>query len=629
MTKASRIFSIFSAILFAILVIALFRLQALKGRYYQQVAESNIFRIRRIFATRGEIYDNKYRPIVQNIPSHDLYLTSNKITDLKALSRFLNLHLEIDEEELFDLVQKQRFKTYEEIMIADNIDYDKMLSISEYLNYYPELTFRIGSTRSYLYPNHFSGYVGRINEQEYEKYRSEDYSLNGYIGKTGLERFYEVLLRGRDGREIVQVDARGRSLGLFGIDEGYIKPLNGLSLVLTIDNDLQNFCAQAFPEHLRGALVVSDVRTGGILAYISKPDYDPNLFMQRISPEIWDELNRPAKPMLDRVIHATYPPGSVFKPITAGLGLEKRLVNRNTRLSSCRGGFQYGNRFFRCWLHAGHGSTNVVQALTQSCDVYFYDLSLKLPLEEFKDYVIRSGLYAKTGIDLPNERRGFFPDAEWYKKTFGPNIGISGHKINLSIGQGETLTSPIQMNAYFAAIANGGNWIQPHLLKQTVGRSRLTVSEVQALRRFRLPFSSSDLKTIQDGLYDVCNAPTGTARSVQVPGAKTFGKTGSAENSMGKTTHAWFCGYIETDKPEIAITVFMENAGGGGAMAAPVAKKVFDYYIGNIEDIKRTVALPEQFRTAEDSEEQDEPEDIETIEHRQLDEPEAETEEEL
>ncbi|HQB97434.1 MAG TPA: penicillin-binding protein 2 [Candidatus Cloacimonadota bacterium] len=599
MTKAIKVFSIVTGLLFLLLTVSLFRLQVIKGEHYKRVAESNFVRIRRIIATRGEIYDQKYRPIVQNVPSHNLYLISGKIGNLPSLARFLNLHFDINEEDLRQMVIEQRFKTYEEILLADNIEYEKVLSLSEYLSSYPELVFRIGSTRNYLYPNHFTGYVGRINQTEYERYKEEDYSINSHIGKTGLERFYEVLLRGKDGREVVQVDAQGRSLGLFR-EEGLIEPLNGLSLVLTIDNDLQDFALRAFPDHIKGAVVVSDVRTGGILAYVSKPGYDPNLFMQRISPEVWANLNNENKPMLDRVIHATYPPGSVFKPVTGGLGLSKNLVNPLTRLSFCDGGFQVGNRYFRCWLHSGHGTSNIVEALMVSCDTYFYDLSLKLPLEEFKEYTLANHLCRQTGIDLPNERHGFFPDTAWYRKTFGQNIGILGHKVNLSIGQGEILTSPIQMNAFYAAIANNGTWIQPHLLKQTVGRGRLTVEQVKPLRKERLPFSREDLQTIQNGLWAVCNAPGGTARSVQVPGATTYGKTGSAENSMGRTTHAWFCGYIVTDKPEIAITVFMENAGGGGAMAAPVAKQIFDFYMGNIENIKRPAVLPAQFRTAED-----------------------------
>jgi penicillin-binding protein 2 len=598
MNKAQRVFSIIAAVLFGLLVMSLFRLQVIKGNHYQRVAESNFVRIRRILATRGEIYDQKYRPIVQNVPAHNLYLTSGKIRNLQSLSRFLERYFGISEDELTELVMKQRFKTYEEILLADNIDYEQVLTLSEYMNYYPELVFRIGSTRNYLYQNHFSGYVGRINETEYERFREEDYSLNSYIGKTGLERFYEVLLRGKDGREVVQVDAQGRSLDLFR-QEGYIEPLNGLSLVLTIDNDLQDFATRAFPAGIKGAVVVTDVQTGGILAYVSKPDFDPNVFMQRITPEIWAELNDPGKPMLDRVIHATYPPGSVWKPITAGLGLHKGIVDRHTLLSHCAGGLQVGNRFFRCWDHSGHGRTNVVDALKVSCDVYFYDLSLKLPLEELYQYALASHMGVPTGIDLPNERRGFFPNIEWYRKRFGANIGITGHKVNLSIGQGEILTSPLQMNAYFAAIANNGLWIQPHLLKQTVGRGRLTREEVQRVVKQRLPLSVEHLRIIQEGLWAVCNAPGGTARSVQVPGAVTYGKTGSAENSMGKTTHAWFCGYIVTEKPEIAVTVFMENAGGGGSMAAPVARQIFDYYMGNIEDIKRPASLPAQFRNGE------------------------------
>jgi penicillin-binding protein 2 len=602
MTKAIKVFTIASAALFLVLIVSLFRLQVIKGEHYKRVAESNFVRIRRIIATRGEIYDQKYRPIVQNVPSHNLYLTSGKIHNLASLARFLSLHFDIAEEELHQMVLEQRFKTYEEILLADNIPYEKVLTLSEYLNYYPELIFRIGSTRNYMYPNHFTGYVGRINEAEYERFREEDYSINTHIGKTGLERYYEVLLRGRDGREVVQVDAQGRSLGLFK-ENGFIEPLNGLSLVLTIDNDLQEFADRAFPAHLKGAVVVSDVRTGGILAYVSKPGYDPNLFMQRISPEVWADLNNVNKPMLDRVIHATYPPGSVFKPITGGLGLSKKLVQRDTRLSFCNGGMQVGNRYFRCWLHSGHGSSNIVEALMQSCDVYFYDLSFRLPLDEFKQFTQANHLCVQTGIDLPNERHGFFPDTQWYRKTFGQNIGIQGHKVNLSIGQGEILTSPIQMNAFYAALANNGTWIQPHLLKQTVGRGRLTVDQVKPIRHEQLPFSREDLKIIQDGLWAVCNAPGGTARSVQVPGATTFGKTGSAENSMGKVTHAWFCGYIVTDKPEIAITVFMENAGGGGSLAAPVARQIFDFYMGNIDLIKRPAILPPQFRTASDVDE--------------------------
>jgi penicillin-binding protein 2 len=497
------------------------------------------------------------------------------------------------------MVRQNRFRTYEEILIAENVDYETVLRLSEEMNYYPELNFRIGTTRHYLYPNHFTGYVGRINEIEYDTYKNEDYSINSHIGKTGLEYYYEVLLRGQDGREIVQVDAYGRSLNLFRTD-GNITPVNGLGMILTIDNDIQEFAEQAFPTGVRGAIVVMDVKTGGILAYVSRPQYDPNVFMNRISPQVWEELNSPSKPMLDRVIHAAYPPGSVFKPITASFGLQKGVIDRNSTFSYCHGGLQVGNRFFKCWLHSGHGITNIVEALKVSCDVYFYELSMKLDLDQFKNYTNDSMLCIKTGIDLPNERNGFFPYLEWYKKTFGQRISVFGHKVNLAIGQGEILSTPLQICAYYAALANDGIWIQPHLLKSTVGRGRLTKEQVAGIDKKRLPLSIPNLKIIQDGLYAVSNAPGGTANHVKVNGATVYGKTGSAENSMGKMTHAWFAAYLVKEKPEIAITVFLENAGGGGGVAAPVAGKILNYYAGNIETLTKPVPIPLQLRNVEE-----------------------------
>ncbi len=601
MTKsyATLVYRVTLIVLFSLLLGSLFRLQVIKGAKYQRIAESNFVRIRRITATRGEIYDNKYRPIVSNVPSHNLFLTSGKIHNFPALAKFLDRNFGIKEEDLHQLVLKQRFKTYEEILLADNIQYEKILMLSEQMNYYPELSFRIGATREYLYPNHFTGYVGRINEKEYELYRKEDYSLNSYIGKTGLERYYEVLLRGKDGREIVQVDAQGRSLELFA-ENSNVEPLNGLSVVLTIDNDLQKFVSDTFPSGMNGAVVVSDIRTGGILAYVSKPDYDPNLFMQKISPDIWKFLNRPEKPMMDRVIHGSYPPGSIFKPLTASIGLDSGIVTPYTKLAACVGGMKIGNRFFRCWNRGGHGSTNVIDALRVSCDVYFYDLSLKLSLEKMREYAVKNHLFGKTGIDLPNERQGFFPNTEWYKKTYGKNVGIIGHKVNLSIGQGEVLTTPIQMNAFYAALANNGLWTQPHLLKQTMGRGRLTREQLMPLTRKPLPIKQSTIKTIQQGLWAVVNAPGGTGANAKASSGTVYGKTGSAENSMGRTTHAWFCGYLVTTKPEIVVTVFLENAGGGGALAAPITRRIFDYYIGNLEEIKKVTPLPAKFRTAQD-----------------------------
>lgn len=596
MTKnfPTLVFRITLVLLTVVLVIALFRLQVLQGEYYGHIAESNFVRIRRVTATRGEIYDSKYRPIVINIPAHDLYLTTSRINNTERLSVFLKVHFGMEPEELKELIFAQRFKAYEEILLADNLSYDTVVALSERISDFPELNFRIGTSRNYMYPNHFTGYVGRINEEEYKLYRSEDYSLNAYIGKTGLERYYEVLLRGKDGKEIMQVDAQGKSLELFS-ENTSIEPQNGLSLILSIDNDLQEYANAVFPAGIKGCVIVSDAQSGSILAYLSKPDYDPNIFMQKISSDVWAELNSPAKPLLDRIIHASYPPGSVYKTVTGSKGMELGVINRHTRLASCRGGLKIGNRFFRCWSASGHGSLNIVDAHRVSCDVFFYDLISKMDLDAMVLHAKACGVLEKTGIDLPNERSGFYPTTKYYREERDIRGSLAGYKANLAIGQGEVLTTPLQICAHFGAIARGGTWIQPHILMHTMGPASITRGEIQPLTKYRLPWSSETMQAIRDGLWAVTNAPGGTARVINVPGATSYGKTGSAENFMGKTTHAWFVGFIETDKPEIVVTVFMENAGGGGSVAAPVANKIFNYYIGNLEKIREPAAIPPQF----------------------------------
>jgi penicillin-binding protein 2 len=582
-------FRIVMGLLFIILFIALFRLQVVQGEYYKQIAESNFVRLRRIIATRGEFYDHKYRTIVENIPSQNLYLITGRIRNYQGLADFLETEFGIAREELNQLIAKTRFRSYEDVIISENVPYEKVVTLSEKLNYFPELFFRSETTRNYLYPNHFTGYVGRINETEYQLYKDEDYTINSQIGKTGLEKYYEVLIKGRDGREIVQVDARGRNLNLFRSDKT-IQPESGLGLVLTIDNDIQEFASSIFPKGMKGAIVVMDINTGGILAYISKPDFDPNIFMSKISWEEWKALNEnPAKPMLDRVIHGAYPPGSVFKTVTAAAGLEEGVIDRHTLLANCTGGMQIGNRYFRCWSSAGHGRNNVIDALKVSCDVYFYDLSLRLKLDDFHNFVTQCMLGVRTGIDLPNERTGLFPDTQWYYDNLGKAISITGQKVNLAIGQGEVLCTPLQICAYYTAIANDGLWKTPHMLDKTAGENALTNKQIDLFREVRLPISDKNLAILQEGLYSVCNVPGGTATGVKVKGATTFGKTGSAENIFGRTTHAWFTGYIVSDKPEITVTVFLENAGHGGGVAAPLATRIFNYYMGNYESIRTPV----------------------------------------
>ena len=293
---------------------------------------------------------------------------------------------------------------------------------------------------------------------------------------------------------------------------------------------------------------------------------------------MWDSIKADTtKPFLDRVSKAVYPPGSVFKVVSAGYGLENNIVNRWTKLSYCDGGMQVGNRYVKCWNKYGHGSLNVIDALKVSCDVYFYDLSFRIDMDDFCYFVKDSMLSEKTGIDIPDEAKGFFPTTEWYRDRYGKYASIRGHMVNLSIGQGEMFMTPLQICALYSGIANDGIWSKPHLLKQAVrGDSVLTIDYFMENLKVKLPFREDNLIVIQEGLRKVVTQGDGTAHSINRANRNIYGKTGSAEHRKDRDTHAWFAGYDKDSK--IAVSVFVQEAGGGGSVAAPIAGQIFDFY---------------------------------------------------
>lgn len=582
--KIIDIYRVIIVIIFLVLLSGLFNLQIIKGRQYKEIAERNYVRIRRINAARGVIYDEKLKPIVTNNPSINLYFRPFLIKDKDKMIDFISSKLPVSKEMISKLIYDNRYRTFNEILVFENMDYNTMVNISEFLNYYPELFIKVETMRSYSLPNHFTGYVGRINEKEYEKLKSEDYTINSLLGKSGIEKHYERILAGKPGFEVIQVDAHGRNLNIFKNNLNK-EPENGLHLVLNINLELQNYISSIYPKEYAGAVVVINPKTGGVLSYNSFPEYDQNWFASKISTEQWISLrDDPKKPMLDRVINGTYPPGSTFKALTGSLGLEKGLINSETLLASCIGGLQIGNRFFKCWFHGGHGRTNIITALKVSCDVFFYDLSKWFKLDEMKAFVKANRLIDKTGIDLPFERKGFFPDIQWYAKRLGKYFSLQGRKANLAIGQGEVLVTPLQLCSYYAAIANDGIWKKPHLLKKAIGHKVVKYEELEEQIEYQLPISERTLRIIQEGLWQVVNAPGGTGGGSRVPGVKVYGKTGSSENAHGKLTHAWFACYAEWEEPELAIVVFMENAGHGGSMSAPISGKIIQYYHQNIRN---------------------------------------------
>ncbi len=570
-----KVFFFLIIICFLGLVLRLLWIQAKQGDYYQKVALNNSFVKRKVPPTRGVIYDRNYRPLATNRSSINLYIIPAEVDSLPRYSRFLSSVFDADSSFAVRFAEKIEEES-KEILLHEDVPYRQFVSIVESQNYYPAIQIKHESRRKYNIKSHFLGYVRNIGADEYQQLRGKGYSLNSFIGKRGLEKQYEPLLRGSPGYRLEQKDAFGKSLGIF--TEG-LQVQDGKSIVLTIDAELQDAIGDMFAgTAYKGFVGVMDASTGGLLAYVSLPQYDGNLLNQSISQDVWqsllvDTLN----PLLDRGFGAVYPPGSIFKPITASLGLEENIIDEHTILEKCTGKFRYGGNVFRCWLHRGHGQLNVIGALKNSCDVFFYDLSLRLNLENFRQFTKSCGVTVKTGVDLPGEVSGFFPSRYWYKKRYPFTSSQQGFKVNLSIGQGELQVTPLQMLAYYGALGNDGVWRQPHFLKKVEGSSQdLDFSS------YPLNISANTLRIINQGLYEVVNAKKGTGSRAKLREPLMYGKTGSAQNHMSELPHVWFaghCKYKDPTYPTLSYIVFLENLdGGGGSIAAPIAARVIRKY---------------------------------------------------
>ncbi|MCL1827613.1 MAG: penicillin-binding protein 2 [Candidatus Cloacimonetes bacterium] len=571
------------AISFGLILVQLFLLQIINGSKYNEISEKNYIRIRRINPNRGMILDEKLRPLAYNRPSINLYFTPYLINDRQSFLTFISEQLDITKERVEKMIYDNRFRTFEEILIHEDLQVDQLAHIAEMMNYYPELSLKAEIQRHYSFPNHYIGYIAKISENEFKQYRNSDYTLNSKIGKIGIEKYYEGLLCGQSGYEILQVDASGRNLNLFKNDLNK-KPVHGFNVVLTINLELQEFIHTIFPRDKAGAVVVLNTRTGGILSYNSFPEYDQNWFTEGLSQMQWDYLNdHEQKPLIDRVVNGAYSPGSTYKIISASFGLEKNYISEHTLLTSCRGGLQIGNRYFKCWDEKGHGRSAVNKGIMHSCDVYFYDLSAKFALDEFSEFSYNNYLHTKTGIDLPTERFGFSPNTDWYKSRLGSHFSTTGLKANLVIGQGEILVTPLSMASYYCALANDGLWQTPHLFKEAFNENEVVNYTFFEKTNKKLPVSENTLNILQKALFDTVNAPGGTAWRAKVSGVDVYAKTGSTENPQGELTHASMAGFARwNDQAEIAFYIIVENAGGGGAIAGPIANQIINFYQSNI-----------------------------------------------
>jgi len=570
--------------LFCILAIRLFDLQIVQAYSYRRLSEENRIRVIPVDAPRGFILDRHGEVLVLNRPSYVVSILPFKLREMDRTMRRLGEILEMDPEEIIEKVNQSKWRRFQPVKIKRDIDFKTLAIIQERKLDLPGVIYQVEPRREYLHGRlaaHLLGHVGEISSQEMEAHRGQGYHHGSLIGKSGLERYYEPFLRGEDGVEYVEVSAIGREIGPLE-DRPPVKARPGNDLLLAIDLELQRSAEEALSDTVRGTVVALNPTTGEVLALVNRPAFDPNIFSSVVPESTWTRLNQdPGRPLLNRGVHGTYPPGSVLKAMTAGAGLEHGVISRYTRLAPCTGSYKFGNRWFSCWRPEGHGSLNLMDAMAQSCNVYFYQLGLRLGLKRWSEFAMESGFGAPMGLDLGGESGGLIPTEEYYNDRYGRGKWTRGMLLNLAIGQGENLVTPLQIAVFMAAMANGGTLYKPHLVRE-ISSVEGKITPVRSEVIGRLPMSAANLKLVRQSLRDVVHGYRGTGRLARVSGVEAAGKTGTAQNPHGED-HAWFAGFAPVEDPRIAVAVLVEHGGHGGDVAAPIAGRIFEAYLSGGE----------------------------------------------
>jgi len=556
-----------------ILSLRLWDLQIMRGAEMRKLSEQNRIRVKKVIAPRGVMFDNQGRVLADTRPSFNLYITPEDIKDFSQTVDGLAQLLSIDREEILDkLKQASGFPPSFPVKIKSDVSKDELAKVEAHRVYLPGVSIQIEPKRNYPYGKmmaHMLGYVSEINGDELKTKEYKDYSPGDYIGRYGLERTYESYLRGVDGEKRVEVDAMGREVRTLDI----IEPTAGNNLYLNVDLDTQQIVENGF-EGKRGGAIVLDPKTGGVLALVSRPAFDPNKFASGISKEDWRTIAMdPLHPLQNRATQGRYPPGSTFKIVSALKALEIGTINEHTSFG-CRGGFPFGNRVFKCWKKGGHGGVAVHRGIVESCDVFFYNVGLKLGVDRIHEMSDAIGLGKVTGIDLPGEKNGVVPSTEWKMKTF-KQPWYEGETVSVSIGQGAVWLTPIQLVQLSAFVANEGVTFKPQIVHKIVSPEGKTVKVFDPVMKSNVKLKKDVFRIVKDAMKGVVNEPSGTAYSNRVQNVNMCGKTGTAQaSSTGKGDHAWFIAYAPAEDPTVAMSIMVELGGHGGSQSAPVAKAV-------------------------------------------------------
>ena len=554
--------------LFGILIGRFFQIQILEYDWYSQKANSN--RIRKVTTTapRGLILDRNGQILVDNFPTYVLTAIPWELSDKGEKFEFISTVIGLDSNTVSKSYKKYYRGRFNPTRLAKDLTFDQVSRLEEsrinlqgvYYENFPERYFP-----SRIRGSHIFGIVKEVDRDVRNSLRNkEEYELGDMIGWSGIEKRYENYLKGERGIIFYEVDAFGRELG-------YVKDLEptdpepGLNIITTLDLDIQYFI-EGIMKNRKGVILVGLGDSGEILGAVSAPDFDPELFTGLILETTWNEIrNNPEKPLLNRFLQGMYPPGSIVKSVTQAALLEKTDFDPNT-LFHCDGSYQFGDRLFGCWWQEGHGELDLTGAMVNSCDIYFYKAVQYLELDQLAEMFIEFGFGEATQIDIPGEVYGLVPDKDYMNERHGRYNWSKGALLNICIGQGEVLVTPIQVLNYLNLLATRGNAYRPHLVM---------IDEPPA----------NEIPTLKDETWDriisdmrlVITDENGTGKNAEpdIPGMLVYGKTGTAENAHGES-HAWFIGWAEYADQKYSVVILLENAGSGGKVAAPIAKMIFN-----------------------------------------------------
>lgn len=580
-------------IVFAILVFCrLWFLQISNNDEFIDKAYNNRVRVRQLVAPRGHLLDRNDVPLVTNRPSFNVLLIRENSNNDERLLKKLAAVLDVDVSKLWERIREsENISLYLPIILQEDINWESLAYLENHKHDFPGIRIEVTPRRVYHFGDlaaHLIGYLGTISKRELKQHPEGEYVGSDKIGKMGLEKLREKDLRGEKGTSYSEVNAQGFEQQLLK----RIDPLPGREIHLTLDVKMQQVAEELMNSGDKsGAVVALDVNTGRVLALASTPTIHLNEFIGGISQKNWDAyLNNIKKPLLNKAVQGLYPPGSTYKMITALAGLDKGVINAES-VYYCPGYYSFGNRIYRCWKHSGHGAVNLKRAISESCDVYFYQVGQAVGVDGLAEYAKKLGLGKKTGLEIENEKAGLVPTEKWKRKRYNTSWQ-EGETLSVAIGQGFNLVTPLQIALMTSILANGGKKYQPQIIEKVISPDGQIVEEFHPKLVSELKGVDRYIRLIQEGMFEVVQGKRGTARRAQIEGLNIAGKTGTAqvvkiaqyrhlkeEDIPYKyRDHAWFTCYAPAEKPEIAVTVLVEHGLHGSSGASPIAKAVLQAY---------------------------------------------------